>query len=268
MQKDPIPCYNSCVANHKTIGVCRGGEAHLCSLFLRLLFRPDLVDGETYTLRYYPADVFSLQFAVDYPVQGCPVDTSALGKVIGLFAGYEHYCASDLYWSHDKTLKVEITTAIIAATAALSGVLLSQALSLLQTFLDRKHQRQKLLRQKYEEMTFLVQESLQYYNELNTTREYEQILSQPSNPRSQRARVLALLYFPQLEKELTSYILAEVAFYKLIVSNFDYSNPANAGSQARVKDPENLSAAEQNIFQAKNTLLEALTKNARRYARA
>jgi hypothetical protein len=51
-------------------------------------------------------------------------------------------------------MKQEILIPIIVASSALGGVIISQAFSLFRSFLDKRHEKQKMLRQKYEEMMF------------------------------------------------------------------------------------------------------------------
>ena len=69
-------------------------------------------------------------------------------------------------------MKHEILIAIIAASSVLSGVIISQAMSLIQTFLNRKHQKQKLLRQKYEEMMFHFSDSLQNQGDVDENSDF------------------------------------------------------------------------------------------------
>ena len=54
-------------------------------------------------------------------------------------------------------MKPELITPIIAASAALGGVIISQAITILLSFFDKRHKKHILLRQKYEEMMFEFQ---------------------------------------------------------------------------------------------------------------
>ena len=165
-------------------------------------------------------------------------------------------------------MKPEILIAIIAASSALGGVVISQAISLIQTALNRRHEKHKLLRQKYEEMMFHFQDSLLYYTNLGACKTLDQVLQQTHSIPAQRAMGLALLYFPNLVPFLDIYIRNYLAYYTLIVSLYDPNIPATAGAQARVHAKKELENIEAKLFQSKNAMLDAITENAKKYTKA
>ena len=162
----------------------------------------------------------------------------------------------------------QIATSIIAASAALSGVLISQAISLLLSFLDKRHKKHILLRQKYEEMMFLFQDSLTYYNQVATCRTLDQLLQLTHSVPAQKALGLALLYFPNLEQSLGNYVMSQVAYYDLICTVYNPEIPANAGAQARVHHNQELQKVETQLFNAKNKVMELLKTNVKKYTKA
>jgi hypothetical protein len=81
-------------------------------------------------------------------------------------------------------MKQEILIAIVAASSALCGVIISQTISLLQSFLNKKHEKQKLLRQKYEEMMFHFSSSLQWIQQVNMCRTQQEIFALAQCPDS------------------------------------------------------------------------------------
>ena len=131
-------------------------------------------------------------------------------------------------------MKQEILIAIIAATSALSGVLISQAISLLLSFSDKKHKKQILLRQKYEEMMFHFSDSLRWIQDLHCSRTRDDIFAQAQSHSSRKVLSLCLLYFPDLVDKVNEYIFAQQKYYSFVVGSFDENKPFNAGGQALV----------------------------------
>jgi len=165
-------------------------------------------------------------------------------------------------------VKPEILTAIIAASSALGGVIISQAISITLSIFDKKHQKHKLLRQKYEEMMFHFQDSLLYYNQVATCRTLDQLLQQTHSVPAQKALGLALLYFPNLESSFDNYVRSLVAYYDLICSVYNPDIQANAGAQARVHHKSELHRVENKLFDAKNEVITLLKLNAKKYTKA
>jgi hypothetical protein len=94
-----------------------------------------------------------------------------------------------------------IITAIIAATSALSGVALSQGIALLKSYLDKKHQKQILLRIKYEELVNHLNDSLEWSNNLLGVKTIDELHAQSQPMSARRIYALTLLYFPLLKQE-------------------------------------------------------------------
>lgn len=162
----------------------------------------------------------------------------------------------------------QILIAIITASAVLSGIIISQAISILLSFLDKRHKMHILLRQKYEQMTFRFQDSLLYYTNLVTCKTRDQLLQQTHSIPAMRAAGLALLYFPKLVPFLDTYIRNCVAYYSLLVTVYDPNIPANAGAQARVHAKDEVEKIETLLFQSKNAVLAAINENAKKYIKA
>ena len=129
-------------------------------------------------------------------------------------------------------MKDNILIATIAATSALSGVLISQAISILLSFFDRRHQKRILLRKKYEEMIFHFVDSLEGTTLLNLSPTLQQLHSQAVQLPCIKALSLCLLYFPDLVDDMNNYILSQRAYYNFVVDSFNEKNPFTAGGQA------------------------------------
>lgn len=162
----------------------------------------------------------------------------------------------------------QISIAIISASAALSGVIVSQAISLLLSFLDRNHKKQILLRQKYEEMMFHFQDSLFHRTTLEDAATLDQVLSAAASVPLMRALGLCLLYHPNLVKSVESYCNVSMALYDLIVTVYNPNIPGKAGDQVRVRAKKEYEYLNQKLFQAKDEVMDAINKNIKKYVKA
>jgi hypothetical protein len=165
-------------------------------------------------------------------------------------------------------MKLEILIAIIAASSALCGVVISQAIALFQTFLNRKHEKQKLLRQKYEEMMFHFSASLEWLQRLNGSTTQSEVFSLAQSIDSCKARSLCLLYFPHLVEAANKYILAQQAYYTSIVTSFRKDIPVTAGGQALVHNKERHEQATNALFEKKNSFENLIVSTAKTYTKA
>lgn len=161
-----------------------------------------------------------------------------------------------------------IVAAIIAASAALGGVIISQAISILLSFLDKRHKKHILLRQKYEEMMFHFQDSLAYYNQVGACKTLDQLLQQNQCIPANRAMGLALLYFPSLVPFLDTYLRNQIAYYDIVVSSYNENIPFSAGAQSRVHNKIQSEEIEQKLFQSKNEIINELKANVKKYTKA
>lgn len=117
-------------------------------------------------------------------------------------------------------MKPDLESAVIAASAALLGVALSQVFSLIHKAAERKHEQRVFLRQKFEEMTFHFLESLGFVQELSRCTSVSEIQSVSVSPRAQAALVLCQLYFPYMEVVVERYVFAQQAYFQAAVESF------------------------------------------------
>lgn len=162
----------------------------------------------------------------------------------------------------------KILIAVITAGSAFFGVIISQIITLMLSYLDKRHKKQILLRQKYEEMMLYFQESLAYFSEVGTCKTLDQLYSKSHSVPAQKAMGLAMLYFPKIAPLIESYIKIQVEYYQLVVSSFNPNIQANAAGQVRVHNKEKIEIVENNLFQAKNIIIDRLKKNVKKYAKA
>ena len=117
-------------------------------------------------------------------------------------------------------MKQEILIVIIAASSALGSVIISQAFSLFQSFLGKRHEKQKLLRQKYEEMMFHFSASLEWIQHLNGSTTQAEFFALSQSTDARKALSICLLYFPDLVDTANNYILAQQSYYESTVTSF------------------------------------------------
>ena len=106
----------------------------------------------------------------------------------------------------------ENMNAVIAASAALAGVVISLLGNWLLSWLKEGHERKVLLRSKYEELAFLVVDSVGDYEKILTAESNLQLLKDSQPVSAQKALALSQLYFPELVMAADAYLSTIVAF--------------------------------------------------------
>ena len=176
-------------------------------------------------------------------------------------------CSNRTFELKDK-MDIQIKISMIAAGSALAGVIISQIFSLLISFLDKRHKKQILIRQKYEEMMFNFQDSLSYYSDIANCKTREQLYSKSHSIPAQRAMGIAMIYFPNIAPNIEVYLKYLVEYYNVIITSFDPNIPANAGGQARVNNKKQIEEIEHRLFLVKNDIIQTIEKNVRKYTKA
>ena len=156
----------------------------------------------------------------------------------------------------------------IGATIALCGVLVAQLVAMIQSRLDREHQKHILLRTKYEELADQLNESIFWANQIlkATTFDELHVHSQPTPAR--RAYMLTLLYFPLLKKHAEYYVEVSVSFQNVLVSQFRPLGGVTAGAQAAKHSPTEFQAAGETLRAAREMFDSEIEKLAYVYIKA
>jgi len=165
-------------------------------------------------------------------------------------------------------MKQEILIAIIAASSALGGVIISQVFSLLQSFYDKKYKKQILLRQKYEEMMFHFSASLEWIQHLNGNTNQASVFALAQCPDARKSLSLCLLYFPEMVDSANNYVLAQQSYYTSVVTSFKEGISCTAGGQAIIHNKDNYEVAKNNLFRTKNIFENLMVSNATKYTKA
>lgn len=161
----------------------------------------------------------------------------------------------------------KLMIAAISAGSAIAGALVTQLFTVLQHFLERKHRRLVLLREKYEQLASLVSDSHEWIGQQMKSKTLADL--QGSFPeQAKKAMVLAHIYFPKLHSPCESYVNACAVFQAALVDNHEFNAEINVGTQAVRKNPEHLRQVMSHIRDSRQRLDEAIVKYASKYAKA
>lgn len=165
----------------------------------------------------------------------------------------------------DWTVSEKIIIAIIASSATIFGVLISQGITLFVAHRNRKHEREVLLRNKYEELMLHFSNSIEWVVQLHNSKSKEELFSRSQSIDARKALSLSLLYFPDLVDEINKYIISMQEYYGFAVTIFDQSIMHNAGAQVLVhQDGKKLL---DHLLSSKNSLENLIVKKSEKYTR-
>ncbi len=153
---------------------------------------------------------------------------------------------------------------MIAAVSALSGVTLSEVLTLFRETLKCKHQRYALPREKYEEMGLAFLASLKHYTDLQRIKAQEELFRYAQNFDANKCYLLCDLYFPELRDVALSYVLSYVKVYEGLA----LASQELDGEKCLHEIVANVESHQQNkrsYEEAKNALDRAISINTKTY---
>lgn len=156
--------------------------------------------------------------------------------------------------------------AALAAAAALSGVFVSQLVAIFAAWIQHRRQHRVLLRDKYECVSILLAQSVQWFQTIQAARSLEelQIHAYPTHAREMYG--ICLVYFPELREAGASYLNSLVLFQHTLVDSFDSSIKASAGAQAHQHTPDEYLEASRVALQARQSMEDGIELHAVRYA--
>jgi hypothetical protein len=93
----------------------------------------------------------------------------------------------------------------IGGGLALAGTALGLVGSLVAGWLERKNQRDRLLRERYEEMTQAIAATLPWFARLAACRNLDEVRLCPPPAESRRLVILSLVYFPEFKDVVAEY---------------------------------------------------------------
>lgn len=164
-------------------------------------------------------------------------------------------------------MSLGIKIAIIAASSAIRGAVISQATTFLISFLEKRHQKNILLRQKYEEMMMHFSDSLGWLSKVGSCTNEEDLRALVHNSESRKVLSLCQLYFlDDLADAANNYMAAQSSYFAEVFMAYDPNDQQNktAGGQALAKSSK-IKHEREKLYTAKDTLENLIIKNANKY---
>lgn len=145
--------------------------------------------------------------------------------------------------------------ALIAGVSAILGSLIPQVIILVKEAKNKEHVRQVLIRDKYEELAALIQQSEQWSSSLILCKSEDELAHYNVFEPQRKALILALIYFPEFKAPLSSLAL-------------EYSNYFNQHVGRFQKKEASHSIDDLNIVLLTKQLGELLERHSVKYAKA
>ena len=161
----------------------------------------------------------------------------------------------------------KLLIAAISASSAIFGAVLSQIVTVVRDWLDKKHQRNVLLRNKYEELAGLVTDSQEWVCGLSTSSSLKDLRNKPPI-NARKALILSYIYFPLLRKGSENYITECVNFQNVLIDNHEFKDGVDCGTQAVHKNENAVTKSSSNLRESRQDLDDLIIKYASKYAKA
>jgi hypothetical protein len=155
------------------------------------------------------------------------------------------------------------TALLIGGGLALAGTVVSQVFGLFSGWLDRRHKRRVIHRERLEELTDCVAKTLLWFPKLSAGRTISDIQEAQPPTEARRMVCLAILYFPQLKNAVADYSNGLAKFYHWTTDCFNPMAPASAGAQAAMSP--DCEQRNKEITMLRQKLDNEIEKEARRY---
>jgi hypothetical protein len=114
------------------------------------------------------------------------------------------------------------------ALVPLISVCIGAAIPLLISSLDKKHKKQILLREKYEEMSYCFSDFLRGHSETCCATSREELFQPPFQIPGRQLETLCALYFPELVEPASDLLQVQYDLYMLLLQTFDPNLSGNA----------------------------------------
>jgi hypothetical protein len=123
-----------------------------------------------------------------------------------------------------ETFDTSVLIAIVSASSVLLGAAISQGAAMFQSWMDRRHKREILLRTKYEEFGQHFLASTEMPGRLLSSKDHEEMQGVLHQTAANQAHLLALIYFPPLREPIERYI-SSYQNLCLVVADLYFKNP-------------------------------------------
>jgi hypothetical protein len=157
-------------------------------------------------------------------------------------------------------------SSLLPVLSALGGVALAQGVAMLQSWLDRQNKREILLRTKYEELGTHFLDSMKLPHDLMKATSTEAILALTHQESANKARLLAVVYFPPLQQSIGQYSDSYSELCLVVTSLYNPQDNRHIGMQ--VFDKPAYIEARNNHLAARDNLQDQIEFYASTYAKS
>ncbi len=156
--------------------------------------------------------------------------------------------------------------ALISAGSAIAGAVIAQFVSIFRDVLDKRHKRDILLREKYEEMANLATSSQEWFASQLNAMSLSELKMPPIDAR--KAMVLSHIYFPLLQDACQGYVNACARFQIMLIDNHEFVEGKDAGTQAAHKNSAEFERVAEQLHLCRQRLDEEIIRHAHKYTKA
>jgi len=157
----------------------------------------------------------------------------------------------------------DILPVVVGGGLALVGAMLGTILTFVNSHLERRQRRGEVLRQKYEELADLVDETIGWFPTLDLCDTMQSLVTAHPPKAVRSLASLAMVYFPELVKPAKDYSNAVVTYYQWMANSVSLDG-ANSLGELACRIPEYqvlLNATEE----CRRDLEEAIENHASKY---
>lgn len=131
----------------------------------------------------------------------------------------------------------DILIPLLTGLFALAGVALASFSSWLLSHLQARKERHRLFREKLEELSLHIVDSLSWIEGATGAKSFEELSSFSLCPSAQKATNLAWLYFPELRKPTSDYSNCIACMHTTLVEVFEPLRDSTAGADVARNNP-------------------------------
>ncbi|EGQ8527949.1 TPA: hypothetical protein NKA88_004593 [Vibrio parahaemolyticus] len=164
----------------------------------------------------------------------------------------------------DKTILV----AVVSAISAVVGVLISQVSVLLKEHLSKKHLKQILLREKYEELADCIQAAMVASNQAAESTSISELMKFCINEPLRKAMSLSLIYFPEFKDAVGAFQNAYISHYDVMAKSYHREVNETVGTQAVFHNRKAYIETAERLVQTRHEIDLLVEKYAYKYAKA
>lgn len=161
----------------------------------------------------------------------------------------------------------KLLIAAISASSAIFGAVISQIVTVVRDWLDKKHQRNVLLRNKYEELAGLVTDSQEWVGGLLTCSSLKELRNKPPI-NARKALILSYIYFQLLREGCEKYITECINFQNVLINNHEFKAGIDCGTQADHNNEPAVLKSSSKLREFRQDLDDLIIKYSSKYAKA